>query len=148
MIIKILKPLLGDEICFGLLFGHAFSGCDTSSIFGVGKKTIFHKVVNSDPVLRAYLKTFSSSNMDPESIEAHGCRLTVSLVNKKEDNKDLFISQQEFVVGYSKATKQLLLSRYDKHGERTSHHTHCCIGARALRETTPIIRVTGIITKQ
>ena len=38
----------------------------------------------------------------------------------KDKDKDLFIGDQEFVVGYSKAPEQA----------RTSHHTHCCIRAR------------------
>ena len=56
----------------------------------------------------------------------------------KDKEKDLFIGQQEFLVGYSKAPEQaqsssrlMSFSRYDEHGEQTSHHTHCCIGARS-----------------
>ena len=42
--IKLLKRLFSDDICSDILFGHAFSGCDTtSSIFGVGKKTVSNK---------------------------------------------------------------------------------------------------------
>ena len=56
----------------------------------------------------------------------------------KDKDKDLFIGPQEFVVGYSKAPEQpqssarpiMSFSRYDEDGVRTSHHTHCCIGAR------------------
>ena len=37
--IKVLKQLLGDDVCTDLLFAHAFTGCDTTSrIFGVGEK--------------------------------------------------------------------------------------------------------------
>ena len=56
---------------------------------------------------------------------------------RNKDKEDLFIGPQEFVVGYSKAPKQpqssarpMSFSRYDEDGARTSHHTHCCIGAR------------------
>ena len=55
---------------------------------------------------------------------------------RKDKDKDLFIVPQEFVVGYSKASEQLhsnarpmSFSRNDEDGARTSHHTHCCIGA-------------------
>src|SRR6218665_737893 len=49
--IKVLKKLLGDDVCSDLLFAHAFSGCDsTSGIYGIGKKSVFKKVVSGDPV--------------------------------------------------------------------------------------------------
>jgi len=42
--IKVLKQLLGDDVCTDLLFAHAFTGCDTTSrIFGVGKKFLCSK---------------------------------------------------------------------------------------------------------
>ena len=42
---KVIKQVLGDEICHSLLFLHAFTGCDTiSSIFGLGKKSALYKV--------------------------------------------------------------------------------------------------------
>ena len=50
--IRILKQLLGHECSCNLLFGHAFSGSNTTSqIFGVGKKTIFHRVIKGNPLL-------------------------------------------------------------------------------------------------
>ena len=50
--IRILKQLLGHEFSYNLLFGHAFSGSNTTSqIFGVGKKTIFHRVIKGNPLL-------------------------------------------------------------------------------------------------
>ena len=57
----------------------------------------------------------------------------------KDKDKDLFIGPHEFVVGYSKAPEQpqssarpiyMSFSHYVEDGARTSHHTHCCIGAR------------------
>ena len=60
-----------------------------------------------------------------------------SLYKDKDKDKDLFIGPQKFVVGYSKAPEQpqssarpICHSHYDEVGARTSHHTHCCIGAR------------------
>jgi len=56
--IKVLKRILGDDVCCDMLFAHAFSGCDTTlAIFGIGKKAIFHKVINGDTVLRNSAKT-------------------------------------------------------------------------------------------
>ena len=50
--IRILRQLLGHEFSYNLLFGHAFSGSNTTSqIFGVGKKTIFHRVIKDNPLL-------------------------------------------------------------------------------------------------
>jgi hypothetical protein len=38
-ILKVLKKLLGNDVCTDLLFAHAFTGCDTTSrIFGVREK--------------------------------------------------------------------------------------------------------------
>ena len=60
--IKVLKQLLGDDVCSDLLFAHAFSGCDsTSGIYGVGKKSIFQKIINiisGDPVFHSCSKIF------------------------------------------------------------------------------------------
>ena len=51
--IRILKHLLGHEFSYNLLFGHAFSGSNTTlQIFGVDKKTIFHRVIKGNPLLR------------------------------------------------------------------------------------------------
>ena len=37
--IKVMKKLLGYDVCSSLLFLHAFTGCDTTSaVFGIGKK--------------------------------------------------------------------------------------------------------------
>ena len=42
--IKVIKQVLGGEICHSLLFLYAFTGCDTtSSIFGIGKKSALYK---------------------------------------------------------------------------------------------------------
>ena len=44
--INLLKQVLGDDLCNELLFIHAYTGCDsTSRIFGIGKKSAFHKLV-------------------------------------------------------------------------------------------------------
>lgn len=54
-----LKLLLGKELCFSLLFIHAFTGCDkTSHIFGVGKKLAFQNLVKGDSVIQSCAKAF------------------------------------------------------------------------------------------
>src|SRR5688572_4728875 len=78
--IKVLKQLLGDDVCSDLLFTHAFSGCDsTSGIYGVGKKSVFQKVVNGDPVFRSCLKIFCTPNADQVTVETTGCTAMVSI---------------------------------------------------------------------
>lgn len=65
-----------------MLFAHAFSGCDTTSrIFGVGKKSVFQKVVNGNFVLRACSKIFCVPKADQATIESIGCKAMVSLFN-------------------------------------------------------------------
>ena len=80
--IRVLKQLLGDDVCSDLLFAHAFSGCDTTSrIFGVGKKSVFQKVVKADPVFRACSNVFCSPKTNKDTIETTGCKAMVSLFN-------------------------------------------------------------------
>ena len=39
--VRVLKQLLGEDVCTDLLFAHAFTGSDTTSrIFGVGKNSV------------------------------------------------------------------------------------------------------------
>lgn len=80
--IKVLKNLLGDGVCTDLLFAHAFTGCDTTSrIFGVGKKSVFHKVIKGDSVLRTCSRTFCAQNSDQVAVESAGCKAMVALFN-------------------------------------------------------------------
>ena len=72
--IRILKQLLGGEFSYNLLVGHAFSGSDTTSrIFGVGKKTIFHRFIKGNPLLRECSEIFCTPGKDLQSVEDHGC---------------------------------------------------------------------------
>ena len=85
--IKVLKALLGTDVCTGLLFAHAFTGCDTTSrIFGVGKKSVFQKVINSDSVLHGCSNIFCSPNKDQVSVESAGCKAMISLFNGTESD--------------------------------------------------------------
>ena len=70
--IRILKQLLGHEFSYNLLFGHVFSGSNTTSqIFGVGKTTIFHRVIKGNPLLRECSEIFCTAGKDLHSIEEH-----------------------------------------------------------------------------
>ena len=52
--IKVLKQLFGNDVCTDLLFAHAFTGYDTTSrVFGIGKKTVFNKIVKRSPKLQS-----------------------------------------------------------------------------------------------
>jgi hypothetical protein len=80
--IRVLKKLLGDDVCTDLLFVHAFTGCDTTSrIFGVGKKSVFQKVIKGDSVLRTCSKIFCAPNIDQVTVESAGCKAMISLFN-------------------------------------------------------------------
>ena len=46
-----MKRLLGSDLCSQLLFIHAFTGCDTTRIFCVGKQTAFQKLVNGESTI-------------------------------------------------------------------------------------------------
>ena len=62
--IRVLKGLLGEQVCTDLLFVHAFTGCDTSSrIFGIGKKLVFQKVIKGDSVLRSCSNIFCATTL-------------------------------------------------------------------------------------
>ena len=70
-----------------MLFAHAFSGCDTTSrIFGVGKKTIFQKLVNGNSVLGGCSKIFGVPRVDHTAIESTGCKAMVSLFNGNQSD--------------------------------------------------------------
>ena len=80
--IKVLKQLLGDNVCTDLLFVHAFTGCDTTSrIFGVGKKSVFQQIVKGDSVLRTCSKIFCAPKAEQVIVGSSGCKAMVSLFN-------------------------------------------------------------------
>lgn len=82
--IKVMKQLLGDDICRSLLFLHAFTGCDTTSrVFGIGKKSALHKVMKGDSVLKSSAKVFSSPKNDTAVIEDAGCKAMIALFSGK-----------------------------------------------------------------
>ena len=85
--IKILKQLLGNDVCTDLLFAHAFTGCDTTSrVFGIGKKTVFNKIVNRSPKLQSCSQTFCTPNITQVSIEEAGCKALACLFSGTGSN--------------------------------------------------------------
>jgi len=56
-----LKNHLGSQESTMMLFVHAFTGRDsTSRIFGVGKKSVFHKVMKGDGSLKSCARAFTT----------------------------------------------------------------------------------------
>ena len=84
--IKVIKQILGSEICQSLLFFHAFTSCDTTSrIFGIGKQSALQKLIKGDPVLQSCVRIFSTwtPGQDMDVIVYSGCAVIVSLFNSK-----------------------------------------------------------------
>ena len=84
--INVLKQILGDDLCTDLLFVHAFTGCDTTSrIFGIGKKSVFQKIIKGESVFRTCSKIFCSPDKDRDTVESAGCKAMVSLFNGNQN---------------------------------------------------------------
>ena len=78
--IKVIKQVLGNEICQSLLFLYAFTGCDTPSrIFEIGKQSALQKLVKGDVILQRCSKIFSTPGQDMDVIVDSGCALKVSV---------------------------------------------------------------------
>ncbi len=86
--IHAMKQVLGNELCAHLLFIHAFTGCDaTSRIFGVGKKSAFHKLVNGDSSIKTCAKEFLCPNQPKSVIQDLGCKaMAVMFGGKSTDS--------------------------------------------------------------
>ena len=70
-----MKHLLGSQLCTQLLFLHSFTGCDsTSRVYGVGKKSVFQKIMKDDQVLILCAETFTSRGMSIAEIKKLGCQ--------------------------------------------------------------------------
>ena len=85
--IKFYQKILGEDIVKGLLFLHAFSGCDTtSSLYGIGKVKCFQKYLLNQS-LQEIADLFSRKNQDHVSIKNAGERAAIILYNgKTSDN--------------------------------------------------------------
>ena len=81
--IKELRHKLGDEVCDGILFGHALLGCDTTSgLFGIGKA---HAVdaLKQKKVFRDCAAEFMKPSASKEEIGGAGERALVCVYGGK-----------------------------------------------------------------
>lgn len=84
--IKVIKQVLGEAACNDLLFLHAFTGCDsTSRVFGIGKKSVFQRIVKKDKGFKNCSKAFSSPKQSQDVVETNGCRAMVALFNANQN---------------------------------------------------------------
>ena len=82
-----MKALLGNELCAQLLFIHAFTGCDTTSrIFGIGKKSVFQKLINGDPILQSCANAFVLPEQPCETITELGNQAMAVIYGGKCDD--------------------------------------------------------------
>ncbi|KAJ8870794.1 hypothetical protein PR048_027093 [Dryococelus australis] len=72
-----------------ILFLHAMSGCDTSTLFMQGKMKSFKNLVK-DPLVAEVVKVFKDSNATQEMVAAAGERFVVSLCGYSGTNKSAF----------------------------------------------------------
>ena len=81
-----IKGAIGTSVCQQLLFIHAFSGCDsTSRIFGVGKRSLFEKLMKGDPVIEVCAEHFLKPNQPSQVIERAGELAMVSIMGGERD---------------------------------------------------------------
>ena len=82
--IHAMKQVLGNELCAHLLFIHAFTGCDaTSCIFGVGKRSAFHQLVNGEANIKTCAKGFLHENQTKSVIQDLGCKARAGMFGGK-----------------------------------------------------------------
>src|SRR6218665_2854133 len=129
--------MIGDDMCSQLLFIHAMTGCDTTSrIFGVGKRSAFHKLLKGDTILRNSANAFTVPQQPTEVIDDLGCQVidvlfggksTDSLAKMRYDNfsrkvvsaSSLFVTLERLPPAES-ATKL--------HSRRVCYQIMTCIG--------------------
>ena len=91
---------LGPSKASGLLFFHAFTGCDTVSSFCyIGKKTAW-QIADSHPDMPDIWETFMQLSSEPEQfndLPAHIERFVVLLYDKKSDYMDVDIARRSLV---------------------------------------------------
>ena len=79
-----LKSLLGSQASTMMLFVHDFTGCDTTSrIFGVGKKSLFQKVMKGDAGLRSCAQAFATPGQSTDAIVEIGYKAMVQVFGGK-----------------------------------------------------------------
>lgn len=83
--IKVLKRILGETVCRDLLFLHAFTGCDsTSRVFGIGKKSVFQRIMKKENGLKSCSKVFCTPQQGQDVVETTGCRAMVELFHANQ----------------------------------------------------------------
>ena len=76
---------IGSIVARHILFIHAWSGCDTTSVtFGQGKLVILKKLESSEE-LQSLSETFMSEGATPEDISSAGERIFVIMYNGKNE---------------------------------------------------------------
>src|SRR6218665_2310349 len=76
--------MIGDDMCSQLLCIHAITGCDTTyRIFGVGKRSAFHKLLKGDTILRNSANAFTVPQQPTEVIDDLGCLVMAVLFGGK-----------------------------------------------------------------
>ena len=79
-----IQEVLGHEMCSQLMFIHAMTGSDTTSrMFGVGKKTAFHKLAKGDPLIQSCAIAFTIQNQTTEVIDNLRCHVMAVLFGGK-----------------------------------------------------------------
>ena len=78
-----LKQVLG-YLCRKLLFVHAYTGCDsTSRIYGVGKKSVFNRLVKGEEVIKSCASAFTYPNKNGNDISELGKDMMVDIFGGK-----------------------------------------------------------------
>ncbi|CAB3994258.1 Hypothetical predicted protein [Paramuricea clavata] len=121
--IKVIKQVLGNEICFNLLFLHAFTGCDTTSrIFGIGKKSVLQKFIKNEATLNSCDKVFSSPNQDTDVIVESGSKAMVASFNGKPGGSLFVIRYSTICKNVSAAKNFVVPERFPPTTSATKHH--------------------------
>lgn len=74
-----MKIILRQEVCSHLLFLHAFTGCDSSRIFSIGKKSTLQKLIKGNPILKSCASSFILPRQSKEVTADQGAKAMVAL---------------------------------------------------------------------
>ena len=120
-----LKMVMGEELFSQLLFLHAYTGCDsTSRIFGVGKRSVFHKLVNSDATLKDCANSFILVPKQTSAcIVKKGCQAMAVIFGGKRT--DSLASLRYSVLGKKVASSQSFVTPERLPPTESSTKFHC-----------------------
>lgn len=134
--ISYLRDTLGDDICDQLLFLHAFTGCDsTSRIHGIGKKSVFQKLIKGNQILQSSATVFSSTGSTKDEVQTAGCQAMVHLYGGKP-NESLATLRHKLLTKKVATSKTFVspeklpptLSASEYHSRRTFYQTMVWMG--------------------